>query len=296
MGYNQVQSHHLLPPVSNYIGALAALEAYEATAKRHNVVTVYARSFGEGIAFRLYQTDVVTWFPDDSFDVDNYGTQTTSGFARRFLPGGIALNYPVNRSRGGESGGNTAIVYRTLTDAGYWGGARMCVGSTVHFLPQGDGTWRPDEVTCNTMTFPVLDTAKTRAIAKLYHLRDFEAWLPMGTRHFDIEHAGYDLGHCAMALKHRDFRTAAAHLPLIEPGSGFGLAKRVEAVALPIETGNWQKHVTMGSVAKLRLALYEDADLFDTVSVKTVGADEFDRYMARVRELAALGIDNNWGP
>jgi hypothetical protein len=290
MGYNHVQSHHLLPPVASYAAALAALETYEATAKKHNVVTVYMRSIGEGVAFRLYQTDVVVWFPDDSFDVDNYGTLTTSGFARRFLPGGIALNYSTNR------GGHDTIIYRTLTDQGYWGGSRICIGSTVHFEPQGDGTWRPDETTCRPMRFPALDRTATRAVAKLYNLRDFEAWLPMGVRHFEIEHAGWDLGHCALALKHRDFRTAAAHLPLIEVGKGFGLAAKVAACALPIETGSWQKHVTMGSLGKLRLALYEDAGLFGDVVLRTVSTDAYERYMTRARELVALGADDNWGP
>lgn len=293
MGYNQVQSHHLLPPVSSYAGALAALEAYEATVRKHKVVTVYERTHEGGIAFRLYQTDVVTWFPDDSFDIDNYGTITTSDFARRFLPDGIALNFPVNRSNG-STGGHSTIVYRT-DNTEYWGGAHICIGSTVHFMPAGD-VWLPDETTCRPMRFPVLDKAKTRELAKLYHLRDFEAWLPMGARHIEIEHQGWDVGHCALALKHRDFRTAAAYLPLIEPGAGFGAAKRVEACALPIVTGNWRKHVTMGSVAKLRLALYEDAGLFGDVVLRTLPADDYAKYMTRVRELVALGADDNWGP
>ena len=303
--YTGITAHHNAKRVASYADAVAAFEAASLTptGKQRRVkpdgfplgghaksVTWVRQEESGAVVFMLYSTDVVVWSPDNSVEIDNYGTVTTSGFASRFLPSGIHLNYPV--ARRGSSGGHKTITY--VSDRDGVRSYNVCHGGLVRFVEHAD-VWLPDEDTLDTMKFPELDRARCRALALKYHLRDFEMWLSMAPMHLDIEHEGWDLGHVAMALKHRDFATAAAHLPLIKPGSGFGTAKRINP--LPIRTRSWEQHVTMGSLSKLKLALWEDEEMLDDVKFKTMPQDEFNRAMRRVREMEALGLDvHNYGP
>ena len=55
----------------------------------------WVRECSDGsIAFRLYDTDVVTYEPNGDIVIDNYGTKTTTEFAWKFLPGGFHLSHP----------------------------------------------------------------------------------------------------------------------------------------------------------------------------------------------------------
>ncbi len=96
-----------------------------------------------------------------------------------------------------------------------------------------------------------------------------------------------------MALKHRDFRKATQNLPVIIPDK-FDTVAAVAACALPVLTYRGE-YVTMGSLAKLKLALWEDEGLIGTETHRTVDCRTYANGMARARELEALGCYNPWG-
>ena len=138
--FTGVKSHHHLLEVASYPDAVLALAAYDQLPSRIKdspkaVTGIYECGKG-AIAFRLYQTDVVTWHPDNSVEIDNFGTKTTTGFAKRFLPNGIHLRYPMHR-RDGTSGGDQCILYREA------GENRLCDGVCVRLTQTLDGDWVP---------------------------------------------------------------------------------------------------------------------------------------------------------
>lgn len=246
------------------------------------------------IAFTLYATDVVVWHPDNSFEIDNFGSVTTSEFAARFTPDDIHLRYPVQRR--GESGGDRGISYHPVGGDDWharWREARICFGTIVRFRETAAGGWAPDEDTLTKVVFPELDRAAARKMSKALHLRDFESWLGMAPHHLDLEHEGFDVGHCALALKHRDFALAACHLPTVKADT-FGRCH--DDRALPIPTRKYGEIITLGSVSKLKLALWEDAGILKDAIFRTIGLREFHRRMARVRALDALGFYGVYGP
>jgi hypothetical protein len=301
--YHGISAHYSVPPVSSYTEARRALKAARDSvdgrlSKYDNGWPLGGHSKSvcrvredrdEGwIAFRLYDTDVVSWYRDGSVEIDNYGSATTAHFARRFLPGGIWLSYPTVRH--GVEGGHKGIYYRAGDD---WSTTRVCFGGLVRFRRRG-GYWRPDEHTLDRIRFPELDLRRTREVSAKYHLRDFENWLSMAPRHLELEHRKWDMWMCCDALEVRDFRTAAIHLPLVKEPRGFGVAGRMRP--LPIRTTRYDEHVTMTSLRKLKLALWEIDGLVTDIEVTSLPRSEFDRRMARVREMNALGLSSDYGP
>lgn len=249
--------------------------------------TMVIRYNDSTIAFRLYDTDVVTWHPDNSVAIDNFGTVTTSGFASQFLPAGFHLRYPVERR--GSCGGDKGIVYRP-GGADDWRNARICFGGIVRFMQDGDG-WTPDESTLDKLVFPVLNHGEARKLARDLQLSTFETWLAVAPFHLELEHRKVDVGMCESALRRGDWATAAMHLPLIKETHSWG---GHNLRPLPIRSG-YQEHVTMGSIGKLKLALWEEHGMLEDEVFTTVSRGEFDRRMARVRELDALGY-GGYGP
>ena len=291
----------LFRSVASYEGAEAAYAAYQKTPTGrqrqpkefgfalggHSKSVTWVRREPTGsIVFRLYNTDVVTWHPDDSFEVDNYGTVTTGQFARRFTPAGITLHHPT--SVRGQVGGYKGIRYHTAADTGWWG-ANLCSGDVVRFVPQGDGVWLPDEDTLDTMCFPVLDHSKCREITKRYHLKDFATWLSMAPRHMRIEHDCWSVDDCAAALEKRDFTLASMFLPLTDVSKNhYGRDMRDHMI--PIITSHYDRVVTSGVVDRLKVALWDREDLFGVEEFKTIPRAEYDRRMVRVRTMRNLGL------
>lgn len=289
--YAGVKSHHHIPAAACYGAAQAALAAYDRLPSRikdnPKAVTRVDTDDVGNIGFTLYDTQVVTWCPDNSVLVDNFGTVTTSSFAARFLPGDIHLHHPV--ARRGECGGDRGIRYRTDD------GARLCHGAVVRFIEDTHGNWVPDETTCDPIDLPVLDREQARNAVAGLNLAEFANYLRMVPFMIDIEHDDFDLDLCCAALRGRDWRRATETLPPIKPGSGFGLEQRVAAAALPVRTYHGQ-YITMGSLDKLKLALWEDAGAFATERHMTIASKTYDSAMRRVRELEALGCDgHHWG-
>ena len=55
--------------------------------RRHEHKSIINR--GGAIAFRLYDTDVITYYPDDSIEIDPYNSTATDDFAGSFFPDGV---------------------------------------------------------------------------------------------------------------------------------------------------------------------------------------------------------------
>mgnify|MGYP001169639493 CR=1 FL=1 len=282
--YLGVTAHHNVLRVMDYE---SAVKAQRAGTMRSKVASVYERSDG-AIAFRLYQTDVVVWNPDNSVEIDNYGSQTTSGFAKRFLPCSIYLNYPTVRRN--MIGGANTIQFHThpdRPDLSWEDRYHVCQGSIVRFTEQ-DGAWLPDESTCYDIRLPVgMDRKKFREVAKRYHLKEFENWLSMAPIHLDIHHVEWDTHTCMAALEAREFRVAAEALPTILETSAFGLCDRTQP--LPIHTLPG-KYISMASLAKLKLAIQDHEGLRVDEVRRTWSVRDYNNGMKRVRELSNLGM------
>lgn len=260
----------------------------------HGVTWVREGEDGE-IIFRLYETDVVTWYPDDSVEIDNFGTVTTSAFARTFLPSGISLSHPTTRR--GDMRGHKGISYcveKRDPDRRFWGTYNLCWGGLPRFRQHGEH-WLPDEDTIDTVHFPeITDPKAQREVSAKYHLRDFDNWLNMAPMHMRVEHDQWDTDECAAALLRRDFRRAAECLPLTHDSGAYGTELKI----IPIITSSRDQHVTVSTISKLKLALWDLEGLFETVSFKTIAQDEFDRRMKRVKQMIALDLVSvgSYGP
>lgn len=253
------------------------------------------------IAFRLYNTDVVIWHPDNSVEIDNYGTVTTGGFASTFLPDGLSLAHPVERCRG-ASGGHKGIYYRAEPEPGestegwraYSAGRRVCFGGLPRFRLHGEH-WLPDEDTLDTITFPeITDRKGQREVSGKYSLRDFDNWLSMAPMHMRVEHEEWDLDECADALLKRDFLQAAKHLPLTLDTGAYSTKLKI----IPIITSQRDHHVTVSTIGKLKLALWEHEGCIGKREFTTISTTEFDRRMQRVRQMRQLDIPGarTYGP
>ena len=282
--YLGVIAHHNVLRVMDYE---SAVKAQRAGTMRSKVASVYERSDG-AIAFRLYLTDVVVWNPDNSVEIDNYGSQTTSGFAKHFLPQGIHLSYPTVRRN--MSGGANTIQFHAhpdRPDLSWEDRYHVCQGSVVRFTEQG-GAWLPDEDTCYDIRLPVgMDRKKFREVAKRYHLKEFENWLAMAPIHLDIHHVAWSTHSCMAALEAREFRIAAEALPTILETSAFGLCDRTQP--LPIHTLPG-RYISMASLAKLKLAIQDFEGLRVEEARRVWSVRDYNNGMKRVRELSNLGM------
>lgn len=259
----------------------------------HGVTWVREGEDGE-IIFRLYDTDVVTWHPNNSVEIDNFGTVTTGAFARTFLPSGISLSHPSTRR--GETGGHRGIRYCVEApryDERFYGRYNLCFGGLPCFRLHGE-QWLPDEDTLDTVSFPeITDRKAQRAVSAKYHLKDFDNWLSMAPRHMRIEHDCWDVHDCADALLKRDFTLASMFLPLTTESRSYGTELKI----IPIITRNRDQHITASCISKLKLALWDLEGLIEKRSFTTIAADEFERRMQRVKQMRALGLDGySFGP
>jgi hypothetical protein len=257
----------------------------------HSKSVTWARPTDDGgVAFRLYDTDVVTYLGDGSVVIENFGTVSTTKFADTFAPRTLHLCHPTT-TRGSE-GGHKGIRYHCASEYD-WKTARVCIGDAVRFVESENGAWLPDATTLDDIRVPELDRKALPAIAKAYNLRDFETWLSMAPMHLDIEHVEWDLDQCMKALATRDFTTAAAYLPTIIEPSGFGTAERMKPLNIAVAARD--EHVTMGSFRKLKLALWDSLGAYGTTTVKTLPDREHDRIRQLNNELRKLDIWNEWG-
>jgi hypothetical protein len=234
---------------------------------------------------RLYSTDVVTWHKDNSVTIDSYPTVTTAAFARCLLPAGLRLGADMMMSF------DAKIIH---VENERWGNyiyashQRTCCADGT-YRQHGD-TWLPDEDTIQPISVVTLDTKLTRAAAKEHNLAGFTTWLfTMGHHEVEIEHAGTDYEACVEALKAREFRKAASHLP---PFSGslasFGLRYRIKP--LPFRNVRWGEPITMGSIDYVRRYIYEQAGAYTISKVPHMSLSGYEKQKALRRKLNAVGI------
>lgn len=296
-------SHRNVPGCHDYASAQRTLEVAREQAGRfgseetgwplaaHYKSVTWVRQLPTGdIGFRLYDTQVVTWHPDNSVTIRNYGTKTTTEFADRFLPAGFRLGYETGR------GGNVLIHHTAREGEDYWTRRDVCQGVAVRFRATGPTTWAPEQDDLEPMSFPVIDRKVTRALAAQYHLKDFTNWLVMAPRHVEVHHNHWSLHTCMGALAQRDFRKAAEHLPVInKDGNAFG---RTDFAELPIVMLSWRDCITMTSVDKLKLAIWHVAGAVSVETFTTMSVGELERRMVTVRKLRQLDISgsHSYGP
>lgn len=287
-----VRAYHQVARVTNYSQARKVLEACKLTPtgrQRRPVDGAYplglmrrgatcVHEFDGKIAFRLYDTDVVVWHPDDSFEVDNYGTSTTTGFAAHFTPPGIHLHHP------SREGGHVMVSYPTARHQ-MWQDRAMVQGSVIHFKPAGDDLWAPDLDTCDELHFLRIDPIKARELRKLYNFTNLAAQAGMLTRYVEIEHEGFDLDDCIDALEVGDMRKLIAHLPLIEDQRHYGRWP----TGWPVRTRRGDI-VGPASVERLRLALLDYHGAIEDVTFKVITEGELEKHMRLLRPLRKLNI------
>lgn len=109
------------------------------------------------VAFRLYNTDVVTWHPDNSFTVKPYPSPTTDKFASALLPGRICARF--NSQLG---------TILQVNDQLY-----LCRSATR--VKRIDDTWTVVDGT-EPIVWPVLNKAKARAALRDSRYNDFMLW------------------------------------------------------------------------------------------------------------------------
>lgn len=121
------------------------------------------RKISDGsIVFRLYNTDVVTWYPCGDFSVTPYPSKTTDAFAHALLPSGI---YPQFTHRLG-----TLLMI----------GDRLYKCDRVVHLSCRDGVWRIVDGTL-PFTVPVLDKGAARKALHASGFADFLLWRKAST-------------------------------------------------------------------------------------------------------------------
>ena len=233
-----------------------------------------------GIAFRLYNTDVVVWFPDNSIEIENFGTKSTTQFASKFLPAGIHLTHEVQK-RDGTYGYN-GIQY-TGPDGQTW----VCEGNGVRLNPTDETLryWQPEGNF--EFTLPVRTDVSPRGLTKKYNLAEFERWLFTAPDHIDIEHEQPDLSVVLEALLAKDYERAAKHMPLVGEPKGFRAAP---SHAFNIYTGSSSLMVRKSSLARVEVAIYYDEHAIVDQQFKEVPLDVYRRSMILARQLEGTGL------
>lgn len=287
-----IRSHHNVSRVDNYAKARKVFEACKLTPTgRQRKVTdngyplglsrksvTWVHEFDGKIAFRLYDTDVVIWHPDNSFEVENYGTSTTTGFADRFTPRGIHLHHP------SREGGHYMVSYPTAPHQ-MWQDRAMVQGDVIHFRPIGNDLWEPDLDTCDELRFLQIDPVKARELRKLYNFTALESQAEMLTRHVEIEHERWDLDVCIDALAAGDMRKLVAHLPLIKDERRYGVYPTAWHVR-----AYYGNVVGPASIQRLRLALLDHHEAIEDLTFKVITQAEFDKHMRLLRQLRKLNL------
>lgn len=247
---------------------------------RRSTVTGIRLLRDSSVACRLYSTDVVTWHPDNSVSVISHPTVTTSAFANALLPSGLNL--------GGESELMTFFP-GCGSNAGWserWQSARVCNGTGTYRCV--DGVWLPDEDTLYPLSVVTLDKSISRQVCKEHPFGQFKTWLFAACGVLDIEHQGEDLDKCAEALRARNFRQAAEHLPTVNVPRGFGIRERLK----PLRMSNvrYGAPVTLGSVEYLRRWLYDDAGAYTKTEVTTMSSTQYEQQRKLCNQLRNVGI------
>ena len=274
------------PHASSYADALRLYEKYSRTPTGRarkpkdggmqfasKATRIRQESNGD-IVMRLWDTDCVTWHPDNSFTVEPWESVTTGGFISSLTP------LSVGRTM-------VATYFRLPLDDKHsnwrerWATSRVCYAEgTFHEV---DGGYAPDEDTLRTFRYPIVDRKMTREASKAHHFVDFETWLAVAPHHLDLKHEGEDMQAVSDALQRRDFQTAAVHLPTTEVPRGFGIAERIKPI--PMSGPHWQHPVTMSSIQRFRRWLYDDIGAVELAECKTMTCGEYER---RIKEINAF--------
>ena len=115
------------------------------------------------LAFKLYRTDMITYYPDGDIAVNCYSSNSSHDFIWHFLPQGM-----------GTASGRNRMFYTT-------GGKNYTSSRTLNFSPKATNTWElanPEDA--KTFTKDVLDRKKAYAARKF--VKPFQDWAAMFLR------------------------------------------------------------------------------------------------------------------
>lgn len=151
------------------------------------------------IVFRLYNTDVLTYYPDGLVEIEAYPSKTTSDFLYPLLPLGIGtthLGVIEARDPQGEY-----RVYRS-SDA-------------LKFRQSGEG-WEVEGDLGHFYQVRSLKSKDQRRVEADYHLVEFRQWAEPAVHHLNVRISDGRLGRAGElleALKERRFRDALEVVP-----------------------------------------------------------------------------------
>ena len=127
------------------------------------------------IACRYWQTDVVTFHPDNSITLNAWRSMSTDAFANALTPGGISTHF--NDSHG------TLVQCDWSGDPRYGEDRQRIydlkgVRNGVTFEKRDDGAWWPrdPETTTDSIDVPRINRARAREALKKHDLKTFERW------------------------------------------------------------------------------------------------------------------------
>jgi hypothetical protein len=183
----------------------------------------------DSIAFQLYDTECVTYHPDNTITVQGYGTQTTSGFIDRLTPGGIyhlahsrTHHGPMLRLMSVREHVCPPCSYRSeeyrYTGPDWDSGVVIKCGSPVRLDYNAErGLWLPvDPPAAQGQAFklPTINRKAAREVSKAYHLADYERALRAYVAMLQIQRQdGESLFMVAAALREGDMTLALEFAP-----------------------------------------------------------------------------------
>ena len=130
------------------------------------------------IMFRLYDTDVVTYHPDNSITVESYCSKTTQEFANELLPPGLRLDTQyMSKNDTGPYMWSTAGTHNRYTDAVR---SYKFNGSLMRLRYNGTH-WIPD--TAMLITEPRVNVSKRAKVWRTFRLNDYRKFLDAVAAH-----------------------------------------------------------------------------------------------------------------
>ena len=122
------------------------------------------------IKFRYHSTDVVTWYPDDHFEVRGWSSHSTNSFANGFTPSSLQFNFTARRYY------DTWWVTRRASDDERRVYELKPATAPIPFHRHMTD-WIPDPDFIEPIVIPCPDKTKTRAVLKSYDFGTFVRWI-----------------------------------------------------------------------------------------------------------------------
>ncbi len=241
------------------------------------------------IAFRLFDTDVVVYHPDETITIQGYATMSTSGFIDALAPAGIQHSYRQIRFNGRLSHTEDPVLHLMPTRAETYGSDRtyqipvwskamvIRCDDAVRLTYSADGVWVPVDLD-DLVPFqvPTLDRKAARAVSKQYGLTTLQqvvnAMIALKAAPPPFTGNGYST----------DFRAIMQALEAGDTMAAVELMPRGTTQAFG-KTHGTERGVQPGFITRLRNHIYEHEGVVDRVAKQTLTSHGYRKYVADVR-------------